>query len=223
MKFKEIVGLSHELTTDGPGYGGKSDFSRTRTKNICGGDACNQESWTLSNHVGTHVDCPLHFSDEGKTLTTYSAAEWVFQDPYVLEHPAKNDELIEPNAAWESITKTADALLIRTGFEKNRGDKIYWNNNPGFSPEAAQWLRTNRPELKIVGVDFISITAYQHRPVGRIAHVAFLAPDSKHPGLRVIEDMKLSPLKRKPSMLVVSPLWVKDADGGPVTVSAFFE
>lgn len=220
MKPSSVMILSHELTEEGPFFGGKSEFIRSTTKCLHKGDSCNQESWTLSNHVGTHVDCPAHFSDQGKRVTDYKPEEWVFFKTFLFDLPAKPDQIISPDSSWEQIPVDTDLLLIRTGFEKERGSQAYWNNNPGLSPESGHWLRKNRPALKMLGLDFISITGYQNRSLGKVAHQALLCPDSLSEGLRVIEDMKLSLLTRMPKTVVVSPVWVA-ADGSPVTVMAF--
>ena len=38
----------------------------------------------MSNHLGTHVDAPSHFVDQGKTLTDYEAKDWVFSHPFLV-------------------------------------------------------------------------------------------------------------------------------------------
>ena len=54
-------------------------------------------------------------------------------------------------------------MIYKTGFGKFRGKESYWKNNPGFAPEVAEILRDNFPNLRAVGMDFISLTAFQNR------------------------------------------------------------
>lgn len=217
-----IVSLSHVLSELTPGYGGSVGFEQIIASQISEGASSNSKKWTLSNHIGTHIDFPLHFDDEGKSLSDFEASDWVFQTPFLLEYAAEAEELIPPSV-FESVPIDADFVILKTGFEAQRGNKEYWNNNPGLSPESGDWIRQNRPNLKVLGFDFISITSYQHRMVGREAHRRFLSPKFDGGPLRVVEDMKLAELHQSPKQLVVSPLLVKDADGSPVTVFAFLK
>jgi arylformamidase len=83
--------------------------------------------------------------------------------------------------------------------------------------------------VRAIGIDTISLTAFQNRPLGRQAHLAFLAPEenTNPTGLKnnipilIIEDMKLSGLKKTPQEVWVSPLLIHGADGVPVTVTAW--
>lgn len=212
--------LSHPLALTTPGYGGQPGFQRETTSCIDHGKSSNSERWQLNNHIGTHVDCPYHFSNAGKKITDYQTNDWFFQSPFMVTIQALENQLITIEDLKVDIPLDADCFLIKTGFELHRDEKLFWNNNPGLSPELGKWLRENRPAIKIVGFDFISLTAYQHRDAGRLSHRTFLSPDEKHDGIRIIEDMKLSALQTSPRLVLVSPLIVEQADGAPVTVWA---
>ena len=66
-------------------------------------------------------------------------------------------------------------------------------------------------------MDFISITSYQNREIGRLAHRQFLG--GKNP-LLLVEDMDLSSLKKTPRSLICAPLLIENIDGSPVTIIA---
>ena len=212
--------LSHTLNLATPGYGGHAGFQREVVSCIDHGKSSNSERWQLSNHIGTHIDCPYHFSNLGKKLTDYQEADWVFLSPFLVTIQAQENQLISIEDLNTTIPKECDFLLIKTGFEYYRKEKVYWNNNPGLSPELGKWLRINRPTIKVVGFDFISLTAYQHRDIGKLSHQIFLTPDKSHDGIRIIEDMKLSVISTSPQRIIASPLLVEDADGAPVMVWA---
>jgi arylformamidase len=214
MKF---VFLSHPLGPHTIGYGGKTGFSLERVKSLCAGDSCNQSHWTLSNHIGTHLDAPLHFAEKGLAIDAPPADFWVFLQPQVVDIPAKRSEIIGPGSWCDSIKVTSDLLLLRTGFESLRDTDEYWAHNPGLSPALGRWLRENRPSVRMIGMDFLSLTSYDHRPLGKEAHQAFLAEGSGNP-IWILEDMRLSTLSSPPRRVTVSPLRVEGADGSPVTV-----
>jgi arylformamidase len=215
--------LSHFLTSSTPGYGGKSAFAILHTSKISDGATSNSQEWKLSNHIGTHIDLPAHFDDSGERLDSFKCQEWIFSHPYLLDLEVKENEIIEINLKFNNIPIDTDFLIIKTGFQKHREEDIYWKSNPGLSPDLASWLRENRPQLKCLGFDFISITSFNNRPLGRIAHKAFLGSDQKTTPIRVIEDMKLDELYSTPKKIIVAPILVSQADGAPVTVISFPE
>lgn len=213
--------LSHFLSEKTPGYGGSQGFKTRHVNKIQEGSSSNAQEWILSNHIGTHIDLPSHFDDAGKRLEAFGCDEWIFNSPYLLEINPGPGEILVPDEQFEKIPMTADMLIIKTGFQKHRNEDLYWQNNPGLSPDLAAWIREKRPNLKCIGFDFISITSYSNRPLGRIAHKAFLGLDHKTNPLRVIEDMKLDELVQTPKSVIVAPVVVLNADGAPVTVIAF--
>jgi arylformamidase len=220
MNSSSYIYLSHLLSEETQGYGGKADFKSFQTKSIAKGDSCNQSEWHFNNHIGTHIDAPFHFSSRGKTLDQYPAEFWIFQRPQLLEVKTAASEIMTVGNWCNEISTETDLLMLRTGFEKYRGLENYWAHNPGLSPELGLWLREKRPSIRVLGLDFMSITSFENRPLGKLAHQAFLHESKPGNPLLVIEDMHLSELKLSPKKIVVSPMRVKNADGGPVTVVA---
>lgn len=219
MKIANWIYLSHVLGIDTPGYGGRPQFSEKKTKQMSHGDSCNQSEWTFSNHVGTHMDAPFHFSEEGKKIQDYAASSWVFEHPHLSILSVTAGQLIEVADWCEAIPVATDFLLLKTEFEAKRSHEDYWAHNPGLSPELGNWLRANRPNVRAIGFDFISATSYDHRSIGKEAHRAFLHGDQTEPVL-IVEDMHLAELNSSPKSIVLLPLRVQDADGAPVTVIA---
>ncbi len=213
--------LSHVLGAATPGFGGKPGFELKSARCIAHGDSSNSAVWTFSNHLGTHVDAPFHFFDSGQTIERYAAEEWIFSRPVLVDRAALPGELIGPVGIEELIPVDADLVLLRTGFERHRADALYWENNPGLTPEFGTWLRTHRPAVRAIGFDFLSLTAFQHRAVGRTAHKSFLDPAPASRSILIIEDMSLAGLPATPKTVLVAPLRVNGADGSPVTVFAY--
>lgn len=223
MISKPPIFLSHFLSERTPGYGGSSGFSLRHVSKISDGANSNSQEWVISNHIGTHIDLSAHFDDKGQRLEDFAAQDWVFCKPHLLTVNPTAGEILFVNDQFKSIPMETDFLIIKTGFEKHRNEPVYWSSNPGLSPELAVWLRAERPKLKCIGFDFISITSYLNRPLGRVAHKAFLGIEENGTNpLRVIEDMKLSELSECPKQVIVAPILVAGADGAPVTVLALF-
>ena len=214
--------LSHFLNSETPGFGGKEgEFSKIISRSIASGDSSNESSFIFNAHIGTHVDAPFHFDDAGKKISDYPPAHWISTNPYFLQlDNCKPDELIEIAEYEERIPKECDALFLRTGFECHRGSEIYWKNNPGITANSGIWLRRNRSKIRFLGLDLISLTAYQKRSEGREAHKCFLGKDVSGEPIMIIEDMHLSEINEQMKAVFICPLMVEGGDGAPVTVIA---
>lgn len=215
-----LIYLSHFYNNKTPGYGGAKEFSVKQLRSVCCGDSSSKLEMNLTNHVGTHIDLPSHFFEKGLRLQDFAPETWFSSKISLIDVECFEGELIEIDKVLDLVHMDSEVLLIRTGFEKFRQEEKYYLKNPGLSPSSGILLRQKRPNLKIVGFDFISLTSYMNREIGREAHKAFLNPESFGHPLLIIEDMKLSELKSIPSRLVISPLLIEDSDGVPVTVFA---
>jgi kynurenine formamidase len=117
--------------------------------------------------------------------------------------------------------------LIKTGFSRFRNDReeTYIFHNPGLAPDLGQWIRTNT-KIRMIGFDFISLSSYAHRGLGREAHLAFLASHGYEgkgiDPVLIMEDMDLSKIIESPKQILVSPLRFERADGAPITVFGYY-
>jgi len=213
--------LSHFLSSDTPTYGNRDKFEINKNSSIENGDTANSHSLSLStNHMGTHIDLPNHFYRNGQSLNDFKASYWFYNNVGFIELPKKNGELIivDDLLCFEKLLDSQiEILIIKTGFEQYRKTDIYWQENPGVDPSVANYLIEKYPNIRTIGFDFISLTSFKHRSIGKEAHLAFLNP--KKP-ITVIEDMHLEDLNICPSSINVLPLLVQNIDSAPVNVIA---
>ena len=215
----KYITLSHRIDEKTPSYANQGGFKRMPISSIKEGRTANSEKWILNNHLGTHIDFPLHFSDNGKTSSDYEVF-LVFNKIGIIileKIPQPGSILLcsQIQNYLENIDKEIEVLLIKTNFEKYRGTPNYWENNFGFDPQIADYLRKNFINLKIFGFDSISLTSIKNRQIGAIAHQKFLLNDSP---ILIIEDMKLSSLNNKMiiNKIIFSFFPVTKTDGVPV-------
>lgn len=217
----EFLYLSHVLDETTPVYGNGASLIREQGNQMAAGDSCNTQVWHLSNHIGTHIDAPRHFCRDGVFLDAYPAEFWICGSVFCLEaRGIGNKDIISASCmSLDAVPESVDLLLIKTGFGNLRGTRDYMMENPGFAPELADVLRLRFPKLKMIGFDSISLSSFASRPLGRIAHKAFL--DNQRPIL-IIEDMDLSQLHQGTSVQEVSviPVRVEKSDAAPCTIIA---
>ena len=222
----KIVYLSYTITKETPIYGGSENPVIKKTKQIKSGDTSNNSKLVLSTHSGTHIDAPYHFYEEGRTIDQYEPEFWICQYPYVVDVNVEPEEIITIAKIIDqlkNVPEKTDLLLIRTDFSKYRinDTKIYTRHNPGIAPEIGEWLRQHR-KIKMIGFDFISLSSYTHRNLGRKAHRAMLGKMDisgvQLDPILIIEDMDLSKTTNNLKKVIVSPLRFCLSDGSPVTV-----
>ena len=213
--------LSYPLSPETPAYGGGDGLQVLPLTAISRGDTANTLLLTLPNHLGTHVDVPIHFFEGAQDLTSYGASDWIFTAPLLVDVETCNGDLVVPEHLPVDLPGDTDLLLIRTGHGENRGKDSYWRSGPGLAPELGLWLRAEFPLIRAVGMDLISVTTRSNRDAGRAAHRAFLDPEGVGSPLLLIEDMALEDCPGKLEWVIVSPLRTVGADGAPVTVWAF--
>ena len=210
--------LSHYINERTPIYGGEEAIFIEKRGQISNKDSSNTKYLKLPNHTSTHIDFPNHFSELGKTINDYPASFWKFQSIHIISYKAMNDEIINEGLidAYD-IPKDTNFLILHTGFGSHRELDIYWNNNPGVAPNLANALKRKCPNIKVIGFDFISVSSYQNRIIGREAHKAFLLEND----ILLIEDMKLDKIKNKTIKEIIAlPLLIDKIDGSPITIIA---
>jgi len=217
--MKKYIYLSHFLSEDTPLYGGEKKINIKSAQALHNGDSSNSKMLCFPNHAGTHVDFPRHFHDEGKTIKDYAPDYWLFNNPFLIRKRAKPNTIIDLNKEIRDLPRNIDFLIIKTFFFKFRGKEPYWKYNPSLAPQLASQLKNRCPDLKAIGFDFISLSGYQNRALGRVAHKEFLL----NTDLLIIEDMKLDELSQSPIRVIGLPLLVEEIDGAPITIIAEIE
>lgn len=215
--------LSHSLTNEIPVYGRNASLNFSKVKSIAKGDSVNISEFTMQNHWGTHIDTPNHFFDGANNITDYQAEFWLFKFPQIIKVTLKPAEILKLGDWINEINPNTDFLLFCADWSKLRKDQAYTVNNPGISPDVALHLRSNFPKIRAIGIDWISISSFQDRDIGRKAHKIFLDPSGPNNPILIIEDMDLSDCNFSLQELMVFPLRLNSLDGAPCTVIGGFK
>lgn len=215
--MSNFILLSYILSDQLCAYGNGRRLSVTQLRSIENGDSSNNSLVELPSHFGTHIDFPKHFISTGKSINSYKISSFIFEKIQIINLNVRdiyNGMITIQSLKAADSDIEVDLLLFNTGYYKIRDTDDYWNNNPGFAPELAGHLKAQYPNLRAIGFDTISLSGFQSREIGRIAHREFLSRD-----ILIIEDMDFSSIGRnRLDKVIVAPLWVKNAEGTPVTV-----
>lgn len=206
--------LSYFLNEQTPTYGGvEGTIILEKVRSINNGDTSNNLKFEFPGHVGTHIDFPHHFNNEGKMSNDYPASFWIFKKIGFL-----NCGIEEVENKIKLLPSDIELLILKTGFGSKRNLKEYWEEQPVIPASFAFLFKQNFPDLRIFGFDMISLTSKLNRAEGKEAHIQFLIKND----ILILEDMNLSEIETAPSEVYISPLQIEKADGVPCTIIGSF-
>lgn len=219
---------SYNLSVSSPVWPGNPPAATVEPfESIGRGDHANTFRINLFTHSGTHIDVPLHFNPNGKNAIGLGIEEFIFYKPLVLKIEKMDRELItvEDLEPHKETIAACDMLCIYTGWAKLREEdpERFATTGPGVSNLAVEYLVTQFPSLRALGLDLISLgsaanieeTIKSHKTVtGRGA------VDGKF--IIVIEDMIIDQKLGDAKRIYTWPLFIEGADASPVTIVAEF-
>jgi kynurenine formamidase len=226
--FKAVVDLTHTMSPEFPTFFGvpgieierKFDFKK---------DGFNLNWWRIIEHAGTHLDAPIHFSENGITVEKIVAGELVVPLAVIdVRQKAEKDTdylmTVEDVLTWEKrFKKLPDncCVAMLSGWAQHVGNPAKYTGKdaagafhfPGVSPELAEWLLKER---KVLGLASDTLSLDNGPSKDFKTHHIWL-PAGRW-GLENVANLeKLSP---SGATLVVGLPKVKDATGGPVRLIA---
>lgn len=214
-----MIFLSYTLNPKTPSYGNRNEFKIEKQSSIAQGGTANDSTITTTVHIGTHLDMPYHFYENGQTIKSFGADFFHFSKVLFLEVQPKNyvikEELIDQLKKIDDLGY--DILIVKTGACHYRESEKYWNENYGFHPDVYDTLVSRFPKIRIFGFDTISVSSFQDRPMGKEAHKRFLNPENP---ILLLEDMDLRAINLSTPLnsIIVAPLRIEKCDGLPCTV-----
>jgi arylformamidase len=218
----KCIFLSYPLSSVIPVYGGSASIDITQIKSIESSDSSNVFRFVLENHWGTHVDCPAHFFHNGKKVTDFNADFWLFSNPQIISVKANPGQIISKENLEADINYDTDLLILKSGWGKFRGDPVYYLQNPGIDPDLGFFLRKQYPSIRAFAMDWVSLSSYEHRQIGREAHKVFLNPSVEGNPIMIVEDMYLPDEVKELSSVCIAPVRIEGIDSAPCTIIGFF-
>lgn len=204
MKLYDVtVAISNAL----PVYPGDPPVQVTRVQTLEQGDVARVSHLSFSTHVGTHIDPPYHFIQDGKTLD-HLPLEVLIGPARVVDvgDAAVIDAALLQRLALDGATR----VLFKTR------NSQFWRTTTEFQTEfvyletdAAEWLV--RQGVQLVGIDYLSVEKFAFEEP--TTHRTLLGAN-----VVIVEGLDLSEVPPGAYELLCLPLKIKDGDGGPARV-----
>lgn len=204
MKIHDVtVAISNDL----PVYPGDPAISITRTHSLEKGDIARVSHLSFSTHIGTHIDPPYHFMQDGMPLD---------QVPLdVMIGPARVIDVGDVKSIDSKLLESFDLTGVKRLLFKTRNSR-FWSETSEFQKDFV-YLETDAAELlvrlgvQLVGIDYLSIEKFNFdKPT---THWTLLGNN-----IIVVEGLDLSRISPGDYELICLPLKIKDGDGGPARV-----
>ena len=168
----------------------------------------------ISTHLGTHLDAPYHFFDDGVTVDHLDVRRgfgpaWVLDFSHKREKEAITVADLEPYS--DKIGK-GSRLIFYTGWDKRFPEPAYFGEQPYLTVEACDWMA--KRGVACVALDMPTVYPAEYTP----AHHALLNKDAQ---VLIIEGLRgLERLQSKEVILIALPLRIQGRDGSPCRAMA---
>lgn len=202
----KIFDISLTLSPDLPVWPGDAPFELEQVESMDKGADANVSRLSTSAHIGTHVDAPHHFLNDGRTIESLPLD--VLTGPcYVTQLPDGIEALTAE--ALERMSLPSETVRILFGTSNSRlwarGETEFQEDFVAVSEDGAEWLVERGVQL--VGVDYLSVAPYHDSaPTHKILLQA---------GMVVVEGLDLSAVPRGFYELYCLPLKLLGSDGAP--------
>ena len=156
--MSEWIDVSVALRTGMAHWPGDTPVQIRLTRDMKQGDGANVRTMSMSAHTGTHIDAPLHFIPDGRSIDG--------MPPDATIGPARlieieDEEVIRRAELEKHKPQRGERLLFKT-----RNSQIRWSrcryflkNFVHIKPDAARYLV--ECGVRTVGVDYLSVGAYK--------------------------------------------------------------
>jgi len=219
--FTKVVDLTHTLTPEFPTFPGIPAIE-IKPKYAIDKDGYNLNIWTLEEHVGTHMDTPLHFSKAGAPGLDGIPVDSLVVPLVVVDVKAK--AAAEPNyavtpediAAFEAANGAippGSCVAMNSGWAAKVGSPDFRNDSagnfafPGFSKAATDLLA----EKNVAGIAVDTLSLDPGNSPDFAVHYSWLP--SGHWGMECVANLDAVPPTG--ATLVVGSPKVKNGTGGP--------
>lgn len=191
-----------------PEWPGDTAYSCGWTWDMAAGASVQVSAITMSPHVGTHADAPLHVR-LGASATEALPLPAFVGPAYVLTLDGTPRD-VEENELLRRMPSGTERLLLRTG--RTIADGAFPDDWPALTALAARTLASRG--LRLLGVDAPSVDR-RHSTALATHHALFDG------GAQVLENLNLRDIEDGPYLLVALPLRLQGLDASPVRAVLF--
>lgn len=177
-------------------------FAYNKTVNKEDSGSVNIGKISMSTHIGTHVDAPFHFTNDGEKIIDIDIERYIGKCTII---DIKDYPEIDATILKKKVQKPTQRLLIKTNLP-NRPER-FPDDVPPVTPDGAAYMA--EWGVQLVGVDTPSVDDIDSKDLP--GHHALYEHD-----IYILENVMLDHVSEGEYELIALPLAMKEADGSPV-------
>jgi arylformamidase len=206
---KKYIDISVPVSPDLPSWPGSPAIQFERSLDLEKDDIATDTTLHFSVHTGTHVDAPLHFIRDGKSvdqikLDVLIGETFVAVLPDEVESITADllDKLPLPDQVNRLLLRTRNSYLWQTRVSEFQPDFV------ALTTDAAQWIVDQG--IQLIGVDYLSVQRYCDGPE---THQILLNAE-----VVIIEGLNLTEVSEGVYDLICLPIKLQGVEGAPARV-----
>lgn len=203
--MKNVIDISVPLYPEMLIWPGSAGIKLMQTSRLDEGNGVNNSKLICDVHIGTHVDAPLHYIRDGKTIEQLKLDDLIGLAAVVYLPNIKSvtKDVLENLSLPENTRR----LLLRTR------NSVLWENESrrfqtnyvALTRDAAQWVVDHN--IRLIGVDYLSVQRYDDDSQ---THEILLSA-----GVIIVEGLNLAHVESGLYELICLPLKLVGSEGAP--------
>lgn len=150
----KLIDLSHSVINDMPIFPGDDPVKLFQDKTL-EKDHYNNFKLEIGMHSGTHIDTPLHMSNEGRFINEIPLDRFMGKG-CILD--VRGEDVITYKDKYANLVSKGDILLLYTDHSRKWGTGEYFEKHPIIDESLADFFIEK--EIKILGMDLPSPDKY---------------------------------------------------------------
>ena len=201
--MKTLWDISPPVHAGAPVFPGDTAYAQQWVASFGPGCPVNVSAITLSPHVGSHADAPLHYDPSGAPIGEVPLETFI--GPCRVIHAIGVGPLVKLEHLAHALQDLPPRVLVRT-YTRMPQD-TFDNALPAFAPETVERLADLG--VRLIGIDSASIDPASSKTLD--SHQVI-----RRRGLRVLENLLLDDVPEGDYELIALPLKLTTADASPV-------
>lgn len=210
--MQKIYDISLPITPEMAVWSGDPKVTLRRVNSLDKGDSSNVTQIRMSVHTGTHIDAPLHFLKNGKSIGEIPLQKLTGK-AFVMEMGEEveviTQSVLEKHPQNE-VLKTSSKVLFKT---RNSSHLESWGSAfqkdyAALDSSGAKYLA--QFDLDLIGVDYLSVAAYNDI---KIPHQVLLERE-----IVLLEGINLAEVPAGIYDLYCLPMNLAECEGAPARV-----
>lgn len=201
-----IYDISLSISPNLPTWPGDPGLKLEQFESMDQGALYNATRISSSVHLGTHVDAPRHFLNDGSAVEQLSL-EILTGPCYVAQLPDGIDAITSEVLDRTEINSEMKRVLFGTSNSHYwaKGESKFQTDFVAITEDGAEWLVERG--IQLIGIDYLSVAPYNESIP---THTVLLKA-----GVVIVEGLNLSNIMRGFYDLYCLPLKIVGSDGAP--------